>query len=67
MSPYFYFHQTFFVADGPVEIDPEYQLIIDSNNVTVEIDNEISKIQLFYVHYVMTTHCLFCFSYRCHS
>lgn len=28
---------------GPVEADPEYQLIVDSNNLTVEIDNEISK------------------------
>ena len=28
---------------GPVEADPEYKLIVDSNNMTVEIDNEISK------------------------
>lgn len=28
---------------GPVETDPEYQLIVDSNNIVVEIDNEISK------------------------
>ena len=28
---------------GPVEADPEYQLIVDSNNILVEIDNEISK------------------------
>lgn len=28
---------------GPVEADPEYRLIVDSNNMTVEIDNEISK------------------------
>ena len=28
---------------GPVEADPEYQLIIDSNNMVVEVDNEISK------------------------
>lgn len=27
---------------GPVEADPEYQLIVDSNNILVEIDNEIS-------------------------
>ena len=31
---------------GPVEADPEYQLIVDSNNILVEIDNEISKLQL---------------------
>ena len=28
---------------GPVEADPEYQLIVDSNNMVVEIDNEISE------------------------
>ena len=28
---------------GPVETDPEYQLIVEANNLTVEIDNEISK------------------------
>ena len=28
---------------GSVEADPEYQLIVDSNNLIVEIDNEISK------------------------
>ena len=26
-----------------MEVDPEYQLIVDSNNILVEIDNEISK------------------------
>ena len=28
---------------GPVEADPEYQLIVEANNLTVEIDNEISR------------------------
>ena len=28
---------------GPVEADPEYQLIVESNNFVVEIDNEISE------------------------
>lgn len=28
---------------GPVEADPEYQLIVEANNITVEIDNEISE------------------------
>lgn len=28
---------------GPIEIDPEYQLIVEANNLAVEIDNEISK------------------------
>jgi len=32
-----------FVVSGPVEFDPEYQLIVRANNLTVEIDNEISK------------------------
>lgn len=26
---------------GPVESDPEYQLIVEANNLAVEIDNEI--------------------------
>ena len=33
---------------GPIEADPEYQLIVDSNNLIVEIDNEISE--LYTVH-----------------
>ncbi|KAK7111722.1 U4/U6 small nuclear ribonucleoprotein Prp31-like [Littorina saxatilis] len=32
---------------GPVEADPEYKLIVDANNMTVEIDNEISVIHQF--------------------
>uniref|UniRef100_UPI00358EF388 U4/U6 small nuclear ribonucleoprotein Prp31 n=1 Tax=Myxine glutinosa TaxID=7769 RepID=UPI00358EF388 len=32
---------------GPVEADPEYKLIVDSNNMTVEIDNEINIIHKF--------------------
>jgi len=28
---------------GPIEADPEYQLIVEANNVTAEIDNEISE------------------------
>ncbi len=28
---------------GPVESDPEYKLIVQANNLSVEIDNEISK------------------------
>lgn len=26
---------------GPVEEDPEYKLIVQANNLTVDIDNEI--------------------------
>lgn len=32
---------------GPVEADPEYQLIIEANNIAVEIDDEISVIYKF--------------------
>ena len=40
MTPELYFLCT---VVGPVEADPEYQLIVDSNNMAVEIDNEISE------------------------
>ena len=30
------------VVLGPVEADPEYQLIVESNNMLVELDTEIS-------------------------
>jgi U4/U6 small nuclear ribonucleoprotein PRP31 len=32
---------------GPSETDPEYQLIVEANNLTVEIDNEISIIHKY--------------------
>lgn len=32
---------------GPVEFDPEYKLIVQANNLTVEIDNEINVIHKF--------------------
>ncbi|XP_044750716.1 U4/U6 small nuclear ribonucleoprotein Prp31 [Coccinella septempunctata] len=32
---------------GPVESDPEYQLIVEANNVAAEIDNEIITIHKF--------------------
>lgn len=28
-------------VNGPVEVDPEYMLIVNANNLAVEIDNEI--------------------------
>lgn len=34
---------------GPVEADPEYRLIVAANNLTVEIDNELSEFFLFYL------------------
>ncbi|KAL3876972.1 hypothetical protein ACJMK2_034744 [Sinanodonta woodiana] len=34
-------------VSGPVEADPEYQLIVQANNLTVEIDNEINVIHKF--------------------
>lgn len=30
-------------VSGPVEADPEYRLIVAANNLTVEIDNELSE------------------------
>lgn len=32
---------------GPVELDPEYQLIVEANNISVDIDNEIGIIHNF--------------------
>ena len=32
---------------GPVEADPEYKVIVDANNMTVEIDNEVNVIHQF--------------------
>jgi len=32
---------------GPVEEDPEYKLIVEANNLTVEIDNEIGVVHKF--------------------
>lgn len=32
-----------FSVSGPVESDPEYRLIVAANNLTVEIDNELSE------------------------
>ena len=30
-----------------MEVNPEYQLIVESNNIVVEIDNEICKISYY--------------------
>jgi U4/U6 small nuclear ribonucleoprotein PRP31 len=35
------------VLAGPVEQDPEYKLIVEANNVTVEIDSEINVIHKY--------------------
>lgn len=38
-------------VNGPVEVDPEYMLIVNANNLAVEIDNEIcmySKPRIMY-------------------
>lgn len=32
---------------GPVESDPEYQLIVEANNLAVDIDNEIGLLIKF--------------------
>lgn len=34
-------------VSGPVESDPEYRLIVSANNLTVEIDNELSEFTIF--------------------
>lgn len=34
----------FLLVSGPVEADPEYRLIVAANNLTVEIENELSKL-----------------------
>lgn len=36
-------HLFFFVVMGPVEAAPEYRVIVDANNLTVEIENELSE------------------------
>lgn len=38
-SPLFSFSS----VSGPVEADPEYKLIVAANNLTVEIENELSE------------------------
>ncbi|CAG7656778.1 unnamed protein product, partial [Allacma fusca] len=32
---------------GPVEADPEYQLIVNANSLAVELDNEINTVHKF--------------------
>lgn len=39
-------------VSGPVEADPEYRLIVAANNLTVEIDNELSELLLFLFKYL---------------
>lgn len=39
-----FFCVCFLLVAGPVEADPEYRLIVAANNLTVEIDNELSKL-----------------------
>ena len=34
-------------ASGPVEADPEYQLIVEANNLAAELDDEIGNIHKF--------------------
>lgn len=33
---------------GLMETDPEYQLIVEANNIAVEIDGEFGRFQSFY-------------------
>ena len=34
-------------VSGPVEADPEYQLIVEANNLAAELDDEIGNIHKF--------------------
>lgn len=36
-----------FTVMGPVEAAPEYRVIVDANNLTVEIENELNIIHKF--------------------
>lgn len=36
-------HSFIFIVMGPVEAAPEYRVIVDANNLTVEIENELSE------------------------
>uniref|UniRef100_V9KSA3 U4/U6 small nuclear ribonucleoprotein Prp31 n=1 Tax=Callorhinchus milii TaxID=7868 RepID=V9KSA3_CALMI len=47
MSDYIGKQRTSSEVMGPVETDPEYKLIVDANNLTVEIDNEINVIHKY--------------------
>lgn len=39
-----FFFLCLLLVSGPVEADPEYRLIVAANNLTVEIDNELSEL-----------------------
>ncbi len=36
-------------VSGPVEADPEYRLIVAANNLTVEIENELSEFNITFI------------------
>lgn len=40
----------FVLVSGPVEADPEYRLIVAANNLTVEIDNELSELAVLWFY-----------------
>nr|CAG4642516.1 EOG090X06EY [Evadne anonyx] len=35
------------ILQGPIEADPEYQLIVEANNLAAEIDNDISSVHKY--------------------
>ena len=39
-------------SDGPVESHPEYKLIVDANNISADIDNDLSKLDSRFVSYM---------------
>lgn len=55
----FHWHYGFVLVSGPVEADPEYRLIVAANNLTVEIDNELSM-SVFSFEFHWTNKSLFC-------
>lgn len=42
---------------GLMETDPEYQLIVEANNIAVEIDGEIGKLHEFNTYISKRTLC----------
>ena len=51
-------------VSGPVEADPEYQLIVEANNLAAELDDEIGNIHKFTkekytVNFQFTVRCAF--------
>ena len=44
-------------VSGPVELDPEYQVIVEANEITVEITDELGK--------KFTAYCFISYDFKC--